>query len=80
METQLTPQMILLIPIVGAVIQLLKKIPQIQPYKEFLPIVAIVLGVLLVWAAPYLGFLKDGIIVGLGACGGYAMLKSKPKS
>lgn len=80
METQLTPEMIILIPVVAGIIQVLKKIPRIQPYKEFLPLVAIALGVLLVWSVPYLGFLKDGAIVGLGACGGYALLKSKPKS
>jgi len=80
MEIQLTPEMLALVPVVAAIIQMLKKIPQITPYKDLLPLAAIGISVALVYSVNYLAFLLPAIIVGLMACGGYEMLKSKPKT
>lgn len=80
MNIELKPELLALVPVVAAIIQMLKKIPAIKPYKDWLPIVAIGISVALVYSVDYLAFLVPAIIVGLLACGGYEMLKSKPKT
>lgn len=78
MEIQLTPEMLALVPVVAGIIQMLKKVKYVEPYKDLLPLMAIVISVALVYSVTYLAFLIPAIIVALMAVGGFEMLKSKP--
>jgi hypothetical protein len=75
LSLELTPAMLVLVPMVAAVIQFIKKIPQLASYHEWLPLVSLALGV----GAAYLQKLPDpimaGIIIGLTASGAFDVLK-----
>jgi hypothetical protein len=76
---QLTPEMLALVPVVAGVMQMLKRIPQIAAYKEWLPVVSILLGIgagmLLGTPAP----IVPGVVIGLTAAGGYDLMKNGTK-
>lgn len=82
METltiNLTPQMLALVPLVAAVLQILKRLAFMDKFTEWLPFISI--GV-----AMGLGFLTKmpdpilpSVIIGLVASGGYDLLKAPGK-
>ena len=75
----LTPAMITLVPIVGAILQVLKRIEAIQKIKEWMPFlsvgIALGLGFLTKMPDPIL----PSVIIGLVASGGYDLLKAPSK-
>lgn len=77
LSLEMTPAMMVLVPMVAALIQFVKKIPQFESYNQWLPIVSLALGV----GAAYLQNLPNpimaGIIIGLTASGAYDVLKGK---
>ena len=79
LQIQLTPAMLVLVPVIGAVVQLLKAIPFVAQNSKWLPYVSI--GVAL-----GLGFLTklpepiiSSVILGLAASGSYDLVKSSTK-
>ena len=73
---ELTPAMLALVPVVAAILQVLKRVEAIQKVKAWLPFAAI--GVAL--ALGYLTKMPDpiipSIIIGLVSSGGYDLLKT----
>jgi len=72
----LTPAMVAMVPVVGAIIQILKRIEAIQKIKEWLPFFSI--GIAL--GLGYLTQIEDpvvaSVIIGLAASGGYDLVKN----
>jgi len=72
----LTPAMVALVPVVGAIVQVLKRLEIIQKVKEWLPFfsvgIALALGYLTKMEDPVL----PSVIIGLVASGGYDLLKA----
>lgn len=84
METDLTfemtPQILALIPIVAAILQVLKRIEPIQAVKQWLPFIAIGLAIGLAFMMKVPDPIMPGIVAGLMAGGAYDALKApKPK-
>lgn len=78
LSVTLTPEMLALVPVVAAILQMVKRVPQVEQIKSWLPIAS--LGISL--GLCYLTGMKDpilpAIIIGLVANGGYDILK-RPK-
>jgi len=85
LNIELSPAMLALVPIVAAIIQVLKKFLAIEYIpnhisifiKELLPFVAIFLAFGLIRCQTIITILLPAIIIGLTACGGFDLLKQK---
>ena len=77
LSVEMTPAMLILVPVVAAIIQMVKNVPQVAKYREFLPLASLALGV----GAAYLQNIPNpivaGVIIGLTAAGSYDVLKGK---
>lgn len=71
----LTPAMMTLVPIVAVILQMLKRIEQVEPYKEFLPLLAMAVAVGLGYLTKIPNPIFAGVIMGLVAAGGYDVFK-----
>lgn len=77
LNVELTPAMLAFIPVVAALLQMLKKIPQVALFKEFLPVVSIAISAGLLYYQGVPNFIIPAVIIGLTACGGFDLLKGK---
>jgi len=73
---QLTPGMLLLIPIVAAIVQVIKQIKAIEVYKKWLPFLAIGIAYALAIATKMADPVLPSVIIGLAASGGYDAVKT----
>jgi hypothetical protein len=77
---ELSPKLLALVPVIAAIIQILKRLPQLQALKAWLPVVSVVLGI----GFAYLNKVPDpivpGITLGLLASGAYDVLKGAAAS
>lgn len=88
LNIELTPAMLALVPIVAALIQILKKILAIKYIpaevgifiKELLPFASILIAFGLLYFQNLVEPLLPAIIIGLIAAGGYDVLKQKKKN
>ena len=76
---QLTPEMLALVPVVAAIIQLIKRFDFVEKIKSYLPLISIGLGVGLSFATQMPDPVIPGLIIGLAASGGYDLLKAPIK-
>ena len=65
----------MLVPIVAALLQVLKRIPQIEKIKNLMPFVGIAVSIVICYASKVVNPTVTGIIVGLVASGGYDLIK-----
>jgi len=77
LNIELSPVMLAMIPVVAALLQMLKKIPYIVQYKEWLPMVSMVISFGLLYYQKVPEPIIPAIIIGLTACGGFDLLKGK---
>lgn len=76
---EITPQMLMMVPLVAAAVQWLKSIePLARLLKDWLPLVNVALSLTLAYFIQPENWILTGIIVGLIAGGGYDILKQKP--
>lgn len=73
---EMTPQVLALIPVVAAILQILKRIEPIQQVKQWLPFIAIGLAVGLAYLTKVPEPILPAIVVGLMASGAYDALKA----
>jgi len=76
----LTPGMLAVVPAVAAILQVIKRMPKSEVITPFLPLLAIVNGILFSWMAKVPEPLWSGVIIGLAASGGYDLLHGLTKS
>ena len=70
-------QVIGLVALVAAMLQMLKAIPLVDKFKPWLPVASVGLGVLMAFWTKIPEPIVPGIMVGLAASGGYSFMKSK---
>ena len=75
-EIQLSPEMLALVPVVAAVLQVMKKIPIVERVKEFMPFIAMVLSLGAVYATNAQLEIMPAVIMGLMASGVYDGVKA----
>lgn len=74
----LTPQMLALVPVVAAILQMVKRVPQIEQIKGWLPFASLGIALGLCYITGVKEPILPAIVIGLVASGGYDVLK-KPK-
>lgn len=79
MEVNLTPEMLALIPVVAALLQVLKNIKAVQNIKEWLPYVSVGLALGLGYLTKMENPIIPSIVIGLMASGGYDLVKGPKK-
>jgi len=80
METlsiNLTPEMLALVPIVAALLQLVKSIKALSKLTDWFPVIAVGTGIGLTIITKVPDPVLPGIVIGLLAAGGYDFLKGK---
>jgi len=80
LSIELTPGMLALVPIVGALLQMLKKISYVERFKEWLPLVSMLISFGFLYYQNISDPLLPAVIIGLTACGGFDLMKSKKNS
>ena len=79
-EIVLTPEMLTLVPVVAAVLQMAKSIEMLANLKQWFPLVSLVLGVVACYITGVPNPIMPGVLIGLSASAGYDVLKlKKPK-
>jgi hypothetical protein len=76
LNTELTPAILALVPVIAGVIQVLKRAKGAEALKPWLSIIALALGVGLCYATKVPEPILPGIIVGLMSSGAYSVLKN----
>ena len=76
-EISLTPSMIVLIPVIAALVQVVKKIKYMEQIKDWIPFISIGLALAVMYAVKIPDPIVPAIIVGLTACGAYDAVKTK---
>ena len=76
LTSTLPPSALVLIPMVAALIQMLKWVPLIQKFKDYLPFASLGLGIILAHTSHMANPVMVGIIVGLAAIGSYETIKT----
>lgn len=77
LNIELTPAMLVLIPVVAAIIQQIKKIPQLKIYRNLLPLVSLAFGIGLCFLQKLPNPIMAGILIGLSASGAFDVLRNK---
>lgn len=77
LNIELTPAMLALIPVVAASLQMLKKIPQVALFKEYLPVISIAISAGFLYYQQVPNPIIPAVVIGLTACGGFDLLRSK---
>jgi len=72
---QLTPALVALVPIVLAVLQIAKRIEFLLAYKQWFPLLAVGLAVLIAYVQGIPQPIIGGLMAGLVAAGGYDVIK-----
>jgi hypothetical protein len=79
LNVNLTPEMLALVPVVAAIIQVLKRIPVIAKISNWIPFLSVGISLSLC----YISGIKDptvpAIVVGLMSSGGYDLLRAPAK-
>jgi len=75
-DIQLAPEMLMLVPIVAAILEVLKKIPLIEGIKEWMPFLSILLSVGVIYAQTGESQIMPAIVMGLMASGAYSSVKA----
>lgn len=75
-EIQLTPEMLMLVPIVAALLEVLKRIPLIAQVKEWMPFIAIGASVGVIYAQTTELQILPAVVMGLMASGAYSSVKA----
>jgi len=75
----LTPAMLALVPVVAAILQMLKKLEPIQKIKSYLPFISVGVACGLCFFAKIQEPIMASIIIGLVASGGFDMLRGTTK-
>lgn len=80
LNVEMTPAMLALVPVVAAILQMIKRFPIPVQAKEFLPGISmlIALGLLCAYEVP--DPILPSVLIGLMASGGYDLLKQKKKT
>lgn len=75
LTSTLTPAAVMLIPLVAGIVQMIKWLPVVVKYKDYLPFASLGLGILLAYINHIANPIMIGIIVGLAATGSYETIK-----
>ena len=78
-EIQLSPEMLALVPLVAAVLQVLKKIPIVDKLKAYMPFIAMILSLGAVYATNAQLDIMPAVLMGLMASGAYDGVKAISK-
>ena len=76
-EIMLSPDALMLVPLVAMVLQLVKSIKSLARFSEWFPVASVGLGVALAYATAISNPAVAGIMIGLMACGAFDLLKQK---
>ena len=76
---QLTPGMLALVPIVAAILQLVKRFEFMEKIKSYFPLIAIGLSLAICYATKMPDPIMPAVLIGLTASGGYDLLKAPAK-
>ncbi|KKN58298.1 hypothetical protein LCGC14_0553780 [marine sediment metagenome] len=73
---ELSPELLMLVPLVAALLEVLKRVPIIERIKEFMPFLAIATSVGVVYAQTQSLQIMPAIVMGLMASGAYSSVKA----
>lgn len=76
---QLTPAMLALVPIVGAIVQLLKRVKVVEKNIKLLPFVSILVALGIAYAMKLEEPVVASVVIGLVASGGYDLVTGAVK-
>jgi len=79
LQISLTPEMLALVPVVAAIIQVLKKIPSISKIAAWMPFAAIGIAMLLAYGLNGEVDVLPSVVLGLTASGAYDLLRAPTK-
>ena len=71
----LTPQMLVVVPIIGGLVQMLKQVPFIQKQTAWLPLLTVAVSIAVSFAMRFEDPVMAGLLIGLAAGGGYDLLR-----
>lgn len=81
LNVELSAEMMALIPVVAAILQMLKKVPLVKKVKEWLPLASILISFGLLYYCGVQQPIVESVVIGLTASGGYDLLKGRqPKT
>ncbi|GAH16729.1 unnamed protein product [marine sediment metagenome] len=80
LNIELTPAMLALVPVVAAILQMIKRLPLPNQIKEFLPGFSMLIAFGLLYYQGVPEPLLAAVMIGLTAAGGYDFFKQKKKS
>lgn len=75
-DIALSPEMVALVPVIAGVLQALKKIPIIEQIKAYMPFIAMLLGLGVVYAQTSEIQIIPAVMIGLTASGLYSGVKA----
>ncbi len=76
---ELTPEMLAMVPVVAAILQLAKRFVFVEKIKSFLPLIAIAISLGITYAGKMPDPILSSIIIGLTAVGGFELVKAPKK-
>ena len=79
LTVNLTPEMLALVPVVAAILQLLKRVEAIEKVKEWLPFASIAIAYGVAYLTKMPEPILPAVIIGLVASGGYDLLRAPTK-
>jgi hypothetical protein len=71
----LTPQMLVVVPVIGGLVQMVKQVPFIRKQAAWLPLVTVLLGVAVAFGLRFDDPVMAGLLMGLASGGGYDLLR-----
>lgn len=81
LNVELTPAMVAMIPVVAAILQMVKRMAFAEKIKDYLPLIAIAIAIGISYAGKMPDPIIPSVLIGLSAVGGYETLKKpKPKT
>lgn len=72
---EVTPSMLILVPLVAALIQVIKRLPIIAKISDWLPLVSVAIATGLAMVNKMPNPIMAGVVIGLTAVGGYELIK-----
>lgn len=78
-DLSLTPQMLALVPLVAAAIQVIKNIPATGKIKPFMPFIGMIVAFAMLYAQNPVPKVMPAIFIGLVASGAYDSIKAISK-
>lgn len=76
---QLTPEMLVLVPVVATILQFLKRIEALAELKQWFPFLSIAIALGLGYLTKMPDPILPSIVIGMVASGGYDLLKAPTK-